>query len=239
MAAQAQRNNDALITDIHQYVDGFLKRNPNSWQGHQLKRRPRYAFHLELYRGADLAGAKELGTAIGEYRAALAAKPDDPVITLSLGRTLVVDGETAEAESLFRHLIAKDKTNIASYYELYRVYISLRRIPDAEAVLKEAIANNPKDTQLRLTLAQYYYGTNKRAELVALLNQMKGDLKQFPDAYFQSGDFYLRVGSFDEAVKQYDEGIQKDLARQIPTLNTRSRRTCAGANRRSLARKTS
>jgi tetratricopeptide (TPR) repeat protein len=43
---------------------------------------------------------------------------------------------------------------------------------------------------------------------------MKGDLKQFPDAYFQSGDFYLRVGSYDEAVKQYEEGIQKDSARK-------------------------
>ena len=43
---------------------------------------------------------------------------------------------------------------------------------------------------------------------------MKGDLKLFPDAYFQSGDFYLRVGSFDEAVKQYEEGIQKDSSRK-------------------------
>jgi tetratricopeptide (TPR) repeat protein len=169
----------------------------------------------KLYRAADLPGAKkELGVAITEYRTALAAKPADPVVTLALARTLVVDGETAEAQSLFRGLITKDKKNLNGYYELYRVYLSLRKIPEAEAVLKEAIGNNPKDTQLRLTLAQFYFGTNKRPDLVALLNQMKGDLKQFPDAYFQSGDFYLRVGSYDEAVKQYEEGIQKDSVRK-------------------------
>ena len=47
---------------------------------------------------------------------------------------------------------------------------------------------------------------------------MKGDLKQFPEAYFQSGDFYLRVGSYDDAVKQYEEGIQKDSSRRIVYL---------------------
>ena len=215
VAAQAQQNNDTMIKDIQTNVDGLLKRNPKSWQGHKLSGDLAMLATAKLYRAADLPGAKkELGIAITEYRTALSVKPGDPIITLALGRTLVVDGETAEAQSLFRGLISKDKTNLNGYYELYRVYLSQRKVPEAEAVLKEAIANNPKDTQLRLTLAQFYYGTNKRPELVALLNQMKADLKQFPDAYFQSGDFYLRVGSFDEAVKQYDEGIQKDSARK-------------------------
>ncbi|MGA2712355.1 MAG: tetratricopeptide repeat protein [Bryobacteraceae bacterium] len=215
VAAQAQPNNDSMIKDIQQNVDGLLKRNPKSWQGHKLSGDLAMLRTAKLYRAADLPGAKkELGVAITEYRTALAAKPADQVVILALGRTLVVDGETAEAVSLFRGLIAKDKTNLNGYYEIYRVYLSLRKIPEAEAVLKEAIGNNPKDTQLRLTLAQFYFGTNKRPELVALLNQMKGDLKQFPDAYFQSGDFYLRVGSYDEAVKQYEEGIQKDSARK-------------------------
>ena len=43
---------------------------------------------------------------------------------------------------------------------------------------------------------------------------MKGDLKQFPNAYLQSGDFYLRVNAVDEAIKQYEEGIQKDPSRK-------------------------
>ena len=215
VAAQAQQNNDSLIKDVQQNVDGLMKRNPKSWQGHKLSGDLAMLATAKLYRTADLPGAKkELGVAIAEYRAALTAKPGDPIVTLALGRTLVVDGEMAEAESIFRSLINRDKTNLNGYYELYRVYLSMRRIPEAEAVLKEAIGNNPKDTQLRLTLAQYYYGTNKRPELVALLNQMKGDLKQFPEAYFQSGDFYLRVGSFDESIKQYEEGIQKDSPRK-------------------------
>ena len=102
-----------------------------------------------------MTGAKrELGLAIVEYRKALASKPGDPVINLALGRTLVIDGETAEGAVLFRGLIDKDKANLNGYYELYRLDLAQRKIPEAEAILKEAIKNNPKDTQLRLTLAQ-------------------------------------------------------------------------------------
>lgn len=215
VAAQSQENNDALIKEVQQNVDGLLGRNPNSWQGHKLKGDLAMLATAKQYRAADLPGAKkELGDAINEYRKALSAKAADPVITLALGRALVVDGETGEAASLFRSLIDKDKKNLNGYYELYRLDLSMRKLPEAEAILKDAIANNPKDTQLRLTLAQYYFGTNKRPELVSLLNQMKGDLKGFPNAYFQSGDFYLRVGQFDEAIKQYEEGIQKDGGRK-------------------------
>lgn len=215
VAAQAQEHNDALIKEIQQNADGLLARNPNSWEGHKLSGDLAMLNTGKLYRTSDLPGAKkELGNAIVEYRKALSVKSGDPVITLALGRALIVDGETGEAESLFKSLVAKDKANLNGYYELYRLNLSQRKLPEAEAVLKDAIKNNPKDTQLRLTLAQYYFGTNKQTELVALLNQMKGDLKQFPNAYFQSGDFYLRVGKFDESIKQYEEGIQKDKDRR-------------------------
>ncbi|HTA43964.1 MAG TPA: tetratricopeptide repeat protein [Bryobacteraceae bacterium] len=215
VAAQSEDNNTAMIKEVQQNVDGLLGRNPNSWQGHKLSGDLAMLATAKSYRGSDLPGAKkELGAAIDEYRKALSAKPGDPVITLALGRSLVVDGETGEAATLFKTLIDKDKKNLNGYYELYRLNLSMRKLPEAETILKDAIKNNPKDPQLRLTLAQFYFGTNKRQELVALLNEMKGDLKSFPNAYFQSGDFYLRVGQFDDSIKQYDEGLQKDSSRK-------------------------
>jgi tetratricopeptide (TPR) repeat protein len=215
IAAQAQENNEQILKEVQQNVDGLLKRNPRSWEGHKLSGDLAMLATAKLYRQTKVAEAKQqLGMAIAEYRQAFTMKPGDPVITLALGRSLVVDGEAAEAESLFNAMIDKDKQNLNGYYELYRIYLSQRKIPEAEAILKKAIQNNPKDPQLRLTLAQFYYGTNKRPELVALLNQMKGNLKQFPNAYLQSGDFYLRVKDIDNALKQYEEGIQKDSGRK-------------------------
>jgi tetratricopeptide (TPR) repeat protein len=219
VAAQGQENNESIVKDVQQMVDALLKRNPDSWQGHKLAGDLDMLATAKLYRAENVVDAKkQLATAITEYRTALAVKPGDAVITLALGRTLVADGEAAEAQTLFKGMIDRDKKNVSGYYELYRVYLAENKVPEAEAVLKSAIQSNPKDTQLRLTLAQYYFGTNKRPELIALLNQMKGNLKEFPDAYLQSGDFFLRVNSVDEAVKQYEEGMQKDSTRKTTYL---------------------
>jgi len=215
VASQSQTKNEAVMKDVKDMVDGLLKRKPNGWEGHKLTGDLDMLEAARLYRANQMADAKKtVGLAIAEYRQALSTKPGDAVITLALGRTLIVDGESAEAEALFRSIVQKDKANLNGYYELYRVYLSQRKIPEAEAILKSAINSNPKDIQLRLTLAQFYFGTNKRDELIGLLNQMKSNLKDFPDAYMQAGDFYLRVNSYDDAIKQYEDGVQKDPSRR-------------------------
>ncbi|HWE48439.1 MAG TPA: tetratricopeptide repeat protein [Bryobacteraceae bacterium] len=215
VASQGQEHNEAVIKDVQAMVDGLLKRNPNGWEGHKLSGDLAMVETAKLYRAQNAVDAKKsLGTAIAEYRRALSIKAGDPIVSLALSRTLVVDGEAAEAETILKGLLEKDKTNQNPYYELYRIYLAERKLPEAEALLKSGIQNNPKNTQMRLTLAQFYFGTNKRDQLISLLNQMKGDLKQFPDAYIEAGDFYSRVNSFDEAVKQFEEGIQKDPSRK-------------------------
>jgi tetratricopeptide (TPR) repeat protein len=215
VAAQAQKDNDAIVADVQHIVDGLLARNGDSWAGHKLTGDLAMLATAKSYRNTEVADAKKnLEKAIAEYRRALSLKSGDQIITLALARALVVDGETAEAQSLFKSMIAKDKTNLNGYYELYRVYLAQRNIPEAEAILKSAIQNNPKNTQLRMTLVQFYFATKKNPELIAALDTMKANLKQFPDAYLQAGDFYMRVGSFDEANRQYEEGIHKDSGRQ-------------------------
>lgn len=211
IAAQSQENNDALLKEVQGNVDGLLKRNPKGWEGHKLTGDLDMLQTAKSYRAGKVEDAKkEIGNAIAEYRQALNAKPDDPIITLALGRTLTVDGETDESERLFKELVAKDKKNLNGYYELYRIYATQKNFGQAEAILKSAIQNNPKDTTLRLTMAQFYFATNKRQDLVNLLGEMKNDLKDFPQAYFQSGDFYLRVNDADDAIREYEAGRKKD-----------------------------
>ncbi len=204
-----------IIKEAQSMADGLVQRNPNSWEGHKL-----YGdlalFDTGLkYRNGEMVPAKKaLSDAVAEYRKALASKPGDYVISMALGRTLMMSGEVPEAENIFKTLTEKEKSNLNAYFELYRIYLQQKRIPEAENLLKTAVRNNPKDSAVRLELARFYYGTNRREELIALLNQMKGDLKQFPDAYLQSGDFFVRVNQIDDAIKQYEEGVQKDSARR-------------------------
>ncbi len=212
MAAQGDLKNSAqLISDVQPMVDGLLQRNPNSWEGHKLSGDLALLGATQFFRDGKAPEAKaQVQKAIQEYRTALNSKQGDYVITLALGRTLALDGETGEAEGMFKGLVAKDKTNLNGYVELYRIYIAQKKLPEAESILKAAIAAVPKDTSMRLMLAQFYYASHRQDDLVKMLNDMKGDLKSFPSAYFQAGSFYTRINQLDQALKEYEAGIKAD-----------------------------
>jgi tetratricopeptide (TPR) repeat protein len=219
LQAQVQEHNERLVKDISDYAAGMLKRSPNSWQGHKISGDLAMLETMGKYKQGKIPDAKQsLGAAIAEYRTALAAKPEDYVIDLALARTLVLNGDLAEAEGKFKGLIDKDKKNLNGFTDLYKLYIGMRRFPDAETVLHSAISSNPKDPALRLELARFYFVTGNNDALLTLLKQMKSNLKDFPQAYMQAGDFYVRVNQFDNALKQYEEGIQKDPKQKISYL---------------------
>jgi tetratricopeptide (TPR) repeat protein len=212
LAANGQQNNSQFIQDVQQIRDGLLKRNPNSWEGHKLSGDLDMLDVTAKIRKGEAVNAKsQIGDAIVEYRKALTGKGgQDTMMTLALGHALEANGQVDEAADLFRKLVAEEKNNLTGYVELYRIYLAQRKLPEAEAILKLSIQNNPKDAASRLRLAQFYGATGKRDQLLAQLNEMKGNLKDFPEAYIQAGDFYLRAGNYDEAIRQYEEGIAKD-----------------------------
>jgi len=219
VASQSVEKNEQILQEATQLKTDLLKRNPESWEGHKLTGDLAMIDAAKDFRARNAVDAKrDLGIAITEYRKSLTKKPGDPVLTLALGRTLVLDGESDEAENLFKGLIQKDKKNFAAYDELYRIYASERKLPQAEAILKDAVQADLKNPNSRLKLAQYYLAVNKRDDLLKLLDAMKSDLKTFPRAYFFAGDFFLRVGQIDEAVKQYEQGISKDSSNKIDYL---------------------
>jgi tetratricopeptide (TPR) repeat protein len=221
MAAPTSKNPTALLAEVQPMVDGLLQRNPSSWEGHKLSGDIALLQSTALYRAGNPVEAKQaVSKAIQEYRTSLSSKPGDYVLILALGRTLALDGESTEAESLFKSLIAKDKLNLDGYYELYRIYGSQKKFPEAEATLQSAIAAVPKDAGLRLKLAQFYYATKRQDDLLKLLNDMKKDLKQFPNAYFQAGSFFVRANQFDTAINQYEEGIKADPDRKNSYLKS-------------------
>src|SRR5215472_2671794 len=210
---------EQLLKDIQEFADDLLKRNPNSWEGHKLKGDlALLGVRKALAEGKGPDAKKAIADAVTEFRASLQSNPNEYQTSLSLGRVLELDGQTGEAETIFTGLVQKEKNNPAAYLDLYQLYLAERKLPEAESTLKKAISTNPKDTRMRLELARYYLATNRRPELLGMLDGMKSNLKDFPQAYIQAGDFFVRVGQFDEAIKQFDEGIAKDPKNKVTYL---------------------
>ncbi|MDQ6678409.1 MAG: tetratricopeptide repeat protein, partial [Acidobacteriota bacterium] len=212
----ANGRNQPLIQEVDGISKQFLARDPNSFEGHKLKADLLLVQAIDFVRANDIPNAKkETGEAIAEYRRTLALKPGDLNIQISLARTLSLYGENAEAEQLFRKIIDTNKGGTAGYLELYRLYASQKRPDDAEAILKRAIANNPKSYEFQTILAAHYFANNKKAEGAKVLDSLKANFHDFPQAYFTAGDFYLRLNDGAEAVRQYEEGEKKDPAHKV------------------------
>jgi tetratricopeptide (TPR) repeat protein len=89
MAAQSIPNTQGLVTEVQPLVEGLIKRNASSWQGHKLRGDLALLATRDNFTAGDVIDAKRnLTVAIQEYRTALNSKPGDYIITLALARTL-------------------------------------------------------------------------------------------------------------------------------------------------------
>ncbi len=197
-----------MIADIERTYSELLKADPNSFDGHRLKARMLFVHAQQAFAHRNSMDPDvTLESAIAEFRAAEVAKPGDPETTVYLSRSLSAARRYDDAEKQYRSLLTKKKDQISGYSELYRLLMFQNRPNEAEAVLKEAIANNPKQFDLLISLAGHYYSQKRREEVIKVLQELKSHAKEYPAAFERAGQFYFRLGDGAEAIRQYEEGI--------------------------------
>ena len=210
----AKREAD-VIDEVQRTIDDLLKADPKSVDGHRLKGRLYFIMADDaLTRHEDTKMKEALQNAIAEFKIANSLKPDQTSVVIYLARTLTANQQTGEAEKLYQRLVEKEKDNIKTYMELYRMYMYENQPDQAEAILKKAIENNPKRYDLLINLAQHYYGRKRRDDVVHVLETMKSHAKEYPQAFEQAGAFYFRLGDGAEAMRQYEDGIKANPSRK-------------------------
>jgi tetratricopeptide (TPR) repeat protein len=205
-----------IIAEVQGIKDVVLAKNPNSFEGLRLLAELTLLDSSNLsQRGKSEEAAKKLEDAAVIYRKVLVIKPGDTKVMMSLGKTLVLAGRTDEAVQMYRQVTDKDKTLVAPYLDLYRVYVGQQRLADAEEILKRAIASHPADSSLQYQLAQFYFSTANSAEMNKVLSDLKGRVQEDPDTFLKLGDFYTRIGKTDDAIHIYQDGISSDVNRRL------------------------
>lgn len=194
----------------------LLEKDANSYDGHRLTADLAFVSAQRSFGKGDRTTADQvLQTSIQAYRKADAVKSEQPALRMAMSRALAAAREFGEAEGIYKGVIAKDKHLVQAYTELYQLYVWQRKLNEAEATLKSAVADNPKQYGLLTLLASHYYGLRRRDDMVRVLGTMKQHSSEFPQAYLMAGDFYLRVGDGDAAIREYKEGIGADAKRKL------------------------
>ena len=212
---QTSKRQAEVVEEAERTANDLIKADPKSVDGHRLKGR------MHLVRAQE-AAAKQLPAkmkeslqeAITELRTADSLKPNDRTIVVYLARVLTADQQYGEAEKLYRSLADREKDFVQAYMELYRLYQFQKQPDQAEAILKKAVENNPKKFELLLNLAQHYYSTRRRDEVVRVLETLKSHSSEYPQAFEQVGAFYFRLGDGAEATRQYEQGIKENPSRK-------------------------
>ncbi len=125
-------------------------------------------------------------------------------------RSLTLRSELAEAESLFRGIIAADPGVIDAYQALGNLLSDQERYPEAIPVFEEAIARKPDDIGMVLFLANAQMRSGRTDDAERVLTDFADVLE--PDARVQLslGGIYQRSGRHEEAIAAFNQALELD-----------------------------
>ena len=197
---QRQKNN-FLINEVKDLSDALLRVNPKSFHGIRLK-----AF-LAISKG-------ELKDSIELFRQADAIRPKQPELRFALAMVLNQDKRWEEAEELAKAVMKDSPAFVSTYDFLVVEYLRRNKIAEAEAVLKQKVAANPKVLEFQLQQAGLYIGTQRREQGEQILNSILAQESSNPEARRRVGDFYARIRDWNRAYQIYKDGADKYSAQR-------------------------
>ncbi len=186
-----------LLPEVQELDNKILQRDPNSFDGLRIQ-------------GLLYLANNDRDKALQSFEKANRIKPNSRLLVGWYAQALVSAGQTQQAEQLVRETIASDKTWSPGYDFLFQMYLRQNDRAKAESVLREHVANDPKNAAAILSLGGFLVATGRSAEAESIVKRVLDNKKDFPGGHQMVGDFYLRQKKFDQALQQYQAGLNED-----------------------------
>ena len=119
-------------------------------------------------------------------------------------------GRSAEGIDLLKEIVAERKDFDLAYTYLANFYQEQKRPADAEAVLREALANNPESFRITTALGIIMIDNGRFGEAIDLLNRSLASIDFDPETWNYLGVAYWNTGRFDEAIEAYERALSLD-----------------------------
>jgi tetratricopeptide (TPR) repeat protein len=166
-------------------------------------------FWLNFDLGNALGKAKS-EEAVGYYRAALALRPDTPVVYHNLGLILQGKGQMEEAITAYRKAIQLDPTFAGAHIGLGTVLDAKGRVEEAMKHYRQAITLDPK-----LAIAYYNLGKalHDKGQVKEAIQHYRRALQldpKYAKAHYNLGNALDHQGRLDEAIQSYRRAIELD-----------------------------
>jgi tetratricopeptide (TPR) repeat protein len=164
-----------------------------------------------LDRGRLYLAARKYDNAVEEANSVLAKDPNNPGAYQLLGASLAGQRKADPALEAFTKVTQLLPDDASSFVNLALVEISLRRFPDAEKHLKQAVAADPKFLQASVDLAGLYRLQNKLLQAQEVLQAGILNNPDAPTLYIDWARMISSSGKNNEA-----DGILDKLRNRMP-----------------------
>ena len=119
-------------------------------------------------------------------------------------------GRSTEGIRLLKEIVAERKDFDLAYTYLANFYQEQKRPADAEAVLREALANNPASFRTNTALGIIMIDNGRFDEAIGLLNRSLASIDFDPETWNYLGVAYWNTGRLDEALEAYERALSLD-----------------------------
>jgi serine/threonine-protein kinase len=163
--------------------------------------------NYELGLRLDRLGPRPTGESLRFYQAALALRPNSPVVLTNLGYVLHVLKRDEEAEACCRKAVAIQETFATAHGNLGAVLVRRGRIDEAEKHFRRAIALEDRDPVAHFNLGVIRERRGRLDEALACFARALTLDPNFAEAHFNHGLLLVRMKREGEAVKAYRRAL--------------------------------
>ena len=198
-------NNWAMIGDC--LIDLGREAEAIEALAHALRRRPSHVRANENY-ASILVTRGELGRAAAINEIAREHNPKNPFNWEVLGRLCERRGDALAALAAYEKGFEVDPGRRYARAESARILASLGRVDEAAARMKELFDGSDRDLGVRIELADMYYRHGRRAEAIAVCDEISRASPDVPSAHAIRGAALAAEGKLDEGLAELRRALE-------------------------------
>jgi len=160
----------------------------------------------------QLIEEKRYDEAIELYEKLHDMNPHDDSIVMALAWAYRDGGRTADAISALRRLFEKELSRKTftgfAFDELVRIFRSEENFEDLVELCERAVAAQPDDVSLLVTLGDSCLKAGKSARAIEVFERLTEMEPDAPSVYCALGDAYIASGNFDRGDEAYEKAAE-------------------------------
>jgi tetratricopeptide (TPR) repeat protein len=173
-----------------------------------LGREPNYIDGYLTLAGA-YRGLGEHARAIEVLKRALEKTPDNMLVLQSLGRAHFDHGDLAEAEALFRAIIARSARYPQAYYGLSETLVAQRRFDEAAGALEQLLAQHPRTAMAQYEIGMVHLRAERLDEAERWIRAALDTAPRLRNAHYNLALIAEQRGQLGVAREQYEREVEQ------------------------------